>query len=136
MSDSKCSFVATLIKQDFSCEMAELVTRRAGPDISCTSDAASTQCARLYEQFKQSGLPAFDAEDDLLTTPHSVFAKIQFGGLLGLARETDSACKSVDNIYKLVDSALQKYQSIENFNYNDYVEHMINYKTSRKSKRK
>jgi len=44
MFDSKCSFAITLIKEDFACEQAQIVTRRAGPDIACASDSASRRC--------------------------------------------------------------------------------------------
>ena len=66
MIDCKCSFTATLIKDDFSCEKAQMVTRRAGPDIACSSELASQNCSNLLSAFKEVGLPAFNAEDDLL----------------------------------------------------------------------
>ncbi len=141
MNDSKCSFVATLIKEDFACEKGRLVTRRAGPDISCVSDLASECCKKLFEEFKSVGLPALDAQDDLLKTPHSVFAKIQFGGLLALAKDvtddsTDKIVLRVDNIFQLVESALQRYQSLDSVPYTEYVDTIVAYRIKRKRKDK
>jgi len=134
MHDFKCSFVATLIKEDFACEMAHMVTRRAGPDIACDSEAASTQCKQLLSALKDVGLPAFDAEDDLLKTPHSVFTKIQLGGLLGLAQDVENNVdlKRVDNIYQLVNQAKQRYNSIKGIPLHNYAQNMVEYKIKRK----
>ena len=136
MIDCKCSFTATLIKEDFACEMAQMVTRRAGPDIACCSEMASSLCENLFSAFKKVGLPAFDAEDDLLTTPHSVFAKIQFGGLLGLARDLNNTTdiERIDNIYNLIDKALKHYSSLDNIPHHKYVDSMVNYKIKRKKR--
>lgn len=134
MADCKCSFVATLIKEDFACGQAQMVTRRAGPDISCMSATASSRCEKLFTRFKQVGLPAFDAEDDLLTTPHSVFTKIQFGGLLGMAQDlTDTSdARRVDNVFQLVEQALQRYNSIDDIECQRYVTAMKQYKIKRR----
>ena len=136
MNDFKCSFVATLIKEDFACEMAQMVTRRAGPDIACNSESASSQCKKLVSALNNVGLPAFNAEDDLLKTPHSVFVKIQFGGLLGLAQDVESTVdvNHVRNIYQLVDQAIERYNSVESIPHQNYVQNMLEYKIKRKRK--
>lgn len=119
MNDSKCSFVATLIKEDFTCEKRWLFTRRASPDILCTSEHASEACKKLLAALIAVDLPVLDEEDDLLITPHSVFAKIQFGGLSSLAKDltsdlTENDPARVANIFQLVEDMLQRYQSLEN----------------------
>ena len=136
MIDCKCSFTATLIKDDFACEKAQLVTRRGGPDIACSSEIASKECDRLLSAFKEVGLPAFNAEDDLLKTPHSVFTKIQFGGLLELERSVNNNLEinQVDNIFQLVSKSLEHFGSIESIPHQDYTKSMINYKIQRKRK--
>lgn len=134
MFDSKCSFAVTLIKEDFACEQAQMVARRAGPDIACASDVASKRCMDVLSAFKMAGLPAFDAEDDLLKTPHSVFNKIQFGGLLGLAKDIWNSpdIERIENIYQLVEKALQQYRSVGAIPYHQYVLSMTKFKIKRK----
>lgn len=137
MDDYKCSFVATLIKEDFACECGHNVTRRAGPDIACLSAASSDRCKTLLTKFKQVGLPAFDAKDDLLETPHSVFAKIQFGGLLGMAHDvTGEDVRRIDNVFQLIERALQRYRSLDGVPYRQYVPAMKQYKIQRRSRKK
>ena len=134
MIDCKCSFSITLITEDFKCEKAQLVTRRAGPDIACSSEQGSENCKKLYAKLKNVGLPAFDAEDDLLKTPASVFTKIQFAGLLGLQKRVDNGeflPQTIDNIYQLVEQAMQIPQDYESL-----VSEMLAYKVKRKKRTK
>ena len=136
MIDCKCSFTATLIKEDFACEKAQMVTRRAGPDIACSSEIASDNCANLLSEFKKVGLPAFNAKDDLLKTPHSVFTKIQFGGLLGLEKSLNSnmEIKRVDNIFQLVSKSLEHFGSMQAIPHQEFIKSMINFKIQRRRK--
>ena len=137
MIDCKCSFVATLIREDFACEQAQIVTRRTGPDVACTSEIGSQHCQEVYAELKQVGLPAFDSEDDLLKTPASVFNKIQFGGLLGLANlaSNDSNLEKIDNIHQLVEQAIKKYETVKNIPYPELVKSMTTFKLKRKKRK-
>ena len=136
MIDCKCSFATTLITEEYSCEMAQLVTRRAGPDIACSSQQGSERCQQIYADLKVTGLPAFDAVDDLLKTPASVFSKIQYGGLLGLAKtiSNDDKIEAVDNIYQLLDQAMARYETYDKIPYQELVSSMIKIKIKRKKK--
>ena len=143
MIDCKCSFAMTLVSEEFGCEKAQLVTRRAGPDIACSSEQGSIRCQQVYAECKAVGLPAFDAEDDLLKTPASVFTKIQYGGLLGLAinvneptnkPEKKDKIETVENIYQLLEQAAMCYESSSSIPYLDLVDTMTNFKLKRKKR--
>ena len=137
MNDFKCSFTATLITEEYSCEQAQIVTRRGGPDIACASESGSNNCAQVYIQFKDAGLPAFDAQDDLLKTPASVYNKIQFGGLQGLSKLINEDNNSnVNNIFQLIQAAEKNYTTLENIPYTDFIDSMKAYKIKRKRKLK
>jgi len=130
----KCAFSVTQITGQFACEMGQQVTRRGGPDVACTSEAAHQQCARLFQRMKDVALPAFGVEDDLLSMPHSVLVKIQFGGLLGLQRLLDGSAASVEvkNIDGLIGRALEQYGSLEAIPCTAFVEDMTSYKLKRR----
>jgi hypothetical protein len=128
-----------LITEEFGCEKAQLVTRRAGPDIACSSEQGSSRCQQVYAEFKLVGLLAFDAEDDLLKTPASVFTKIQFGGLLGLSINITEPVdgvrvETVDDIYQLLDQAVMRYESFSSIPYQKLVDNMTTFKIKRKKK--
>jgi hypothetical protein len=135
MEEHKCAFSNTLVTGQFGCEKGAQVTRRGGPDVACTSDEAHQQCEMLFQKMKQAALPAFGVEDDLLSMPHSVLVKIQFGGLLGLRRlQGDSAGESavIKNIHGLVGEAIGKHGGLDAIPCPAFVEDMTSYRLKRR----
>ena len=135
MEEHKCAFSNTLVTGQFDCEKGVQVTRRGGPDVVCISDEAHRQCEKLFQQMKQAALPSFGVEDDLLSMPHSVLVKIQFGGLLGLQHlqgaGTDESAV-VKNIHGLVDKAIGKHGGLDAIPCQALVEDMTSYKLKRR----
>ena len=135
MAEYRCAFANPLIGGQFGCEHAEQVTRRGGPDIACRSEAAHAQCERLFQQMKATALPAFGVEDDLLSMPHSVLVKIQYGGLLGLQRLLGAGAADaaeVKNIHALVGQAVQAHGNLEAIPYPVFVEDMTSFQLKRR----
>ena len=135
MEEYKCAFSNTLVTNQFGCEKGEQVTRRGGPDVACTSDEAHRHCEKLFQRMKQTALPAFGVEDDLLSMPHSVLVKIQFGGLLGLQRllgDGTADTDAVKNIHHLVGKAVAKYGDLDAVPCRAFVEDMTSYKLKRR----
>ena len=135
MEEHKCAFSNTLVTNQFGCENGEQVTRRGGPDVVCASEEAHQQCEKLFQRMKQTALPAFGVEDDLLSMPHSVLVKIQFGGLLGLQRLQDKGTDEstvVKNIHGLVGQAIGKHGGLNAIPCQAFVEDMTSYKLKRR----
>ena len=135
MEEHKCAFSNTLVTNQFGCEKGAQVTRRGGPDVVCASDEAHQQCEKLFQRMKQAALPAFGVEDDLLSMPHSVQMKIQFGGLLGLQRLQDKGTDEstvVKNIHGLVGQAIGKHGGLDAIPCQAFVEDMTSYKLKRR----
>lgn len=110
--DFKCAFAAPLIGKDHDCEFAAEVVRRGGAEIACRSEPAHALCVRVFEALKGAALPAFGVEDDLLSMPHSVVAKVQFGGIAGLRRVLDgdaAGAGRVENIAQFISRVAAQY---------------------------
>jgi len=136
--ENKCAFSQTLIGGQFACAHAEPVVRRGGAEIACRSADASQRCATLMQCLKDAALPAFGVEDDLLSMPHSVLVKIQFGGLLGVQRLLDatrSDADSVADINALVEQALDKFGALDAVPCAGIVDDMTGFKPRRRGKR-
>ena len=52
LQQHKCAFSGTLITNQFACEHALPVARRAGPDVACQSATAHLQCEALFQCLK------------------------------------------------------------------------------------
>ena len=133
--ENKCAFSQTLIGGQFACAHAEPVVRRGGAEIACRWADASQRCTSLMQCLKDAALPAFGVEDDLLSMPHSVLVKIQFGGLLGLQRlqgdGTDESA-AIKNIHGLVSQAIGKHGSLDAIPCQAFVEDMTSYQLKRR----
>ncbi len=112
MSEHKCPFSAPLVTRQFGCTVSQEVIHRGGTEINCTDAAAHARCDRLFQHLKAQALPAFGVEDDLLSMPHSVLVKIQYGGLLGLQRllrADPHVAERVENIHALVTESTLRF---------------------------
>lgn len=137
MDKDHCVFALPQIAEDFACQHGELVTRRAGPDIACHSETMCQLCSEVYDQLKVAGLAAFEYEDDLTQVPHSIWAKIQYGGLLGLQNllGLPSQPSKVENIADVIEQAMQQYQHLEQLPYQDIVPAMQEFRIKRRRAR-
>ena len=137
MSDLLCPFGATLVKRDFGCKYAKEIIRRGGAEIACMQSDAHAKCCALHGVIKTSFLQAMDLEDDLLTVPHNVLVKIQYGGLHGLQalESEDSQLETgIDDISLLVSNVTEKFHALESLPV-DAINKVINeYKTQRRRK--
>ncbi len=135
MVEFKCAFSGTLIGGGFGCVKAGHVTRRGGPDIVCDTDSAHRRCADVHARMKSVALPAFGVEDDLLSMPHSVSMKIQFGGLLGLQKQMSDPAAVADvvtDVDALMQKALALYGGMDALPYALLVPAMISCKLRRR----
>jgi hypothetical protein len=137
MPDLLCPFSAPLVRNDFGCNCAREIVRRGGAEIACEQSAAHALCSELHASIRRSALAAMDLEDDLLTLPHNVLVKIQYGGVLGLHSLTTGGPPPdgrVDDIAALVSTAVQTFQRLDNIPLDDINETIIAYKTRRRGK--
>ena len=139
MKDLICPFSATLVKDDFGCKQATKIIRRGGSEIACSSADAQLRCTDLFQKLKDTALPEFEVEDDLLQVPHGVLVKIQFGGLLGLQRISsvnETAASDIRNIDALLEASIETYGSIIDIPFSSLCEDITSYKLTRRRTRK
>jgi len=133
--DFKCAFSGPQMTGTFTCKRGRQVARRGGPDISCDYGTGHQRCAQLFESLKSAGLDHMALEDNLLTLPHSVLLKVQYGGLLGLQRLLGEAGETVADINGLVDQLLQKYDELDNIPVTEVSEDIATFKVARRRDR-
>lgn len=135
--DLKCAFDSTLKGDQFGCRHGKPVVRRGGIEVACTGANVHERCALLFENMKNAVLPELGLEDDLLSIPHSVLVKIQFGGLLGLQRRftaAESQATRVENIDELVATAVKECDDLNSIPYQELAGDIIDYRLPRRSR--
>ena len=136
-NELKCAFSSTLIGDQFACANATPVIRRGGQEFACRSENAHKLCVMQFENLKQAALLELGLEDDLLSIPHSVLTKIQFGGLLGLQRKYGNAGAShsrVDDIQELVTTVVEKCGDLDAVPDQEFVGDITGYRLPRRGR--
>ena len=131
----KCPFRQTLITRDFACELAKEVTHRDGPGIVCEQADAQRRCTAVLDAIKAAALPALEVVDDLTQMPASIMSKIQYGSLVALSEILNQSDQPVENINVLVQSAMEKYQTVENFDFDKIVPVIKDYRLRKRRNR-
>jgi hypothetical protein len=138
MQNLICPYSATLARDTFGCRHAERIIRRGGTEFSCRDPESHVRCLTLFGRLKEVALAAFAVEDDLTQMPHSVTVKIQFGGLLGLQRITQSSPPGtgrVEDIDTLVRAAVTRFGDLQAIPCERLDADMTAYTLSRRSRR-
>ena len=135
----KCPFAAPITAGRTACRNAQEVVRRGGSEYDCRSKADHTACTALFERLKAAALPAFEVEDDPLSMPHSTLVKIQFGGLLGLARlltEGTGQTAELADVSGLVALARERYGDVGLVPCAELTGDMLGYRLDRRGSRR
>ena len=136
MAERLCPFSAPLVKQDFGCRYAREIIRRGGAEIACEQAVAHERCIALHSIIRQSSLSAMGHEDDLLTVPHNVLVKIQYGGLLALQALTTTAEQTrIEDIASLVKTTSDTFPDLQNLPFAVINGTIASYKTQRRGKK-
>lgn len=142
MSDSptrKCPFAAPITTSRAACRHATEVVRRGGSEYDCDEAAAQDRCSTLFAGLKNTGLDAFEVDDDLTQMPHSVLVKIQTGGLIGLRRLLEPAAAPdapIADVSALAAQAADAYGGVEQVPVASLAEDMRACKLERRSRRR
>lgn len=128
MEDFKCAFSSPLVAASFSCVQARSIVRRGGADIACSDELCHHRCEALFQRLKSVALPAFQVADDLLSMPHSVVQKIQYGGLLGLQASLNQGGDTIANIDGLVAQLLTQYGAMDVIPVEKALDNILAYK--------
>lgn len=137
MAERLCPFGAPLVKHDFGCRYANEIIRRGGAEIACEQEEAYSRCVSLHATIKQSSLLAMGHNDDLLTLPHNVLVKIQYGGLLALQSLTGNNSAEqgrIEDISLLVAMAVEAFKGLEKLPLDRINDAIVAYKTQRRGK--
>ena len=136
MADLICPFSATLAqKRDYSCPCADEVIRRGGAEYVCLQSTSHAVCNDVHDQLKKVYLESQGLEDDLLSLPHSMFVKIQFGCVRGLQSALGRDVAKIEDIGALIADIIEQYKRIDVLPFESVNEQITTYKLQRRGKR-
>lgn len=138
INKDRCIFEKALTNRRCDCEQKQrfnLATREA---MGCRSKAALANCTQYLNTMRENSRFALKVITIMGPMPHNKELQVQAGGCLQLQKKLfpeRAEHTTTDNIYELVNKALEEYASIDNFPYSEIVKGIVKYQ-SRKRKRR
>lgn len=120
MDDLRCPFSTVLLEKAADCQYAQEVVRRGGYEIACQNATINKQCQALADKLRDGVLPLLGYENDLLTVPHSMLQKLQFGSVLTLTKTVQAnSAVNVGELSQLPEKLLAVIKNYDNLPYSD-----------------
>ena len=138
VNSDRCVFEKAITNQRCRCEMKDpklIATREA---VGCLSKAALNNCTTFLNVMRQNArfsLKVITIEGPM---PHNKELQVQAGGCLQLDKllfVEHQENKQAENVYQIVNAALQEFGSIDQFPYSEIVQGIVKYKSRKKRKR-
>lgn len=139
INNRRCVFEKTINSRRSTCKQAHRFQLADREGIACRSAAANTLCKELLDCMRSKArfsLHLTSADNPL---PHAREIKVQTGGLLGLQGllyPEKSTVDNVENIIGLVDTALARFERLENLPYDIIVQAIVKFEGRKKRPRK
>lgn len=138
-NSDRCVFEKALNNRRCDCELKDrklIATREA---VGCKSRPALANCTEFLNTMRQNARFSLRVVTVNGPMPHNKELQVQAGGCLQLQKilfPDREDRKKAENIFEIVDAALERYDSIDNFPYSEIVQGIVKYKSREKRKRR
>jgi hypothetical protein len=132
-----CPFGKAMLTNRCACEKFQRLNLAEREAAACISPQAHSLCEHLLELFYLKTRFAVGIVDLEQPIPHAKAMRTQCGGMVGLRELLNiqhSEQYEVDNIYSLIQTAIETYDSLDKMPFTDIVSSVRQYKVRRKNK--
>jgi len=135
MNERFCLFEKGVLSGQCSCSQAEKFYLAEREGVHCKSEEGQLLCDELLQLLKQQARFTLKAPDPTGVLPHSKAMRIQIGGLQGLSIVVNDKPLPVDDIYALVQRAVQLFDKLELLPFQEIIKQIAAYRgRSRRSR--
>lgn len=139
VNSDRCVFEKALTNQRCDCEKKDrklIATREA---VGCLSKHALVNCTNFLNTMRENARFSLKVITINGPMPHNKELQVQAGGSLQLDKllfEEHRDNKKAENIYQVVNTAIKRYGSIEQFPYSDIVQGIVTYQSRKRRNRR
>jgi len=134
VNERRCHFEKTINARVCTCCHMRRFNLADREGVGCTHPEAHQSCADWLRALRQASCFALSQPNPVDILPHRLEAKVQAGGLLGLAKLVDNAAH-VDDISGLLDRSLERYGNVSDIPMQDIVTAVAEYEPRQRKKR-
>ncbi|MFV2059361.1 MAG: hypothetical protein ACC653_01685 [Gammaproteobacteria bacterium] len=137
LNPDRCCFEKSITAKRCSCQFAIKFLLASREGVKCNNLKSKENCKHFLITLREHARFSLKQTKIDGPLPHKKEIKIQIGGLLGLQRLIEnSEDTNISNIIELLKNAITKYQSIENYPYDDIIQSVVNFEIRTKHKNK
>ncbi len=131
VNPTPCAFEKGVLARCVSCSKAEKHLLAERETINCADAAAQARCTELKNLLRGHSAFALKIPHIGAQLPHAKELKIQCGGLKGLQAAVNNA-DTVEDVYTLIESALEKHGELDALPYSDIVQGVVHFEARRR----
>ena len=140
VNERYCAFEKSVLTNQCQCSQAERFCIAEREGVHCNSDAGQQRCLQLLALLREHArfaLRTDSAEQGML--PHGKAIRIQVGGMRGLhavLQPGDPVPEQIDDIYGLIERALQAFGTLEALPFSEVMPQIAAYQGKTRARRR
>jgi len=141
LASVRCVFEKALTNHQAKCSLSKHFCLADREGYSCDNAESSGKCRELLEILRNKSIFVLKLHEISGPLPHNMEIRVQAGGLAGLAKllENDAGSQLgdsvVDDINRIIASAIEKYGSLEQLPYSEIIQSVVQFQGRRRRQR-
>ena len=133
-----CVFEKALTSNQCKCRFSQQFWLADREGYACQSSELASKCGHFLENLRNNSRFLLKVHSVGSQLPHNADIRVQVGGLRGISLVLGHAEKDngVEDIESLLESAIDKYESLDALPYSEIVQSIARFKGRKKSKKK
>ena len=135
VNPTRCVFEKAINSRVCNCSKSVRFNLADREGVSCNSNTAQERCQELLRTLRENSrfVLQLSTPDDKLS--HNADIKIQNGGMKGVAKLVQASEVDEQDIFTLINSAVDEYQSIDALPYQTIIREISSYQVRRRRKK-
>ncbi|VAW91290.1 hypothetical protein MNBD_GAMMA22-2694 [hydrothermal vent metagenome] len=137
LNPERCCFEKSITAKRCSCQYTIKFLLASREGVKCSNSKSKEKCILFLNLLREHARFALKQTKIDGPLPHKKEIKVQVGGLLGLQKASNNSDETnVASIILLLKEAIIRYQSIEQYPYDDIIQSVVNFEIRSKHKLK
>lgn len=140
LNPNRCIFEKAITNRRCDCQLKRKFVIATRECVACQSEVAMQRCTKVLDAMRTNARFSLKVVTVNGPMPHNKELQVQAGGLLALqnliTNMPDLELKTTVNIHQTMQTALEKYGSIEDLPYGELVKGIVKYQSRPKRNKK
>ena len=136
INPTRCVYEKSINSRVCNCSLAKRFNLADREGVSCNLPQAQKICVELIQVLREKARFTLQQTSIDGPLPHNAEIKIQNGGVKGLVKLIDTPTCTEQDIYRVLDTAIKKYQSLDQLPYSDIMQEIAAYQGRRRSRKR